>query len=95
MYLQITIILRPIDYWYNYSYYNSCAVQLAKIIMNKFSATYITEVAKPIQEKYCMDVGLEPCDIWMMGINEQGERINLVDKLQPLIQNELDKNGTV
>ena len=85
----------PIDYWYNYSYYNSCAVQLAKIIMNNFSATYITEVAKPIQEKYCMHAGLEPCDVWMMGINEQGERINLVDKLQPLIQNELDKNGTV
>ena len=85
----------PIDYWYNYSYYNSCAVQLAKIIMNNFSATYITEVAKPIQEKYCIDVGLQPCDVWMMGINEQGERINLVDKLQPLIQNELDKNGTV
>ena len=26
----------PIDHWYSYSYYNSCAVQLAKRILTKF-----------------------------------------------------------
>ena len=85
----------PIDHWYSYSYYNSCAVQLAKRILTKFKATYITEVAKPIQEEHCRTVGLKPCDIWMMGKNDNGERINLVDKLQDYIQYELDKNGSI
>ena len=85
----------PIDHWYSYSYYNSCAVQLAKRILTKFKATYITEVAKPIQEEHCRTVGLKPCDIWMMGKNDNGETINLVDKLQDYIQHELDKNGSI
>ena len=85
----------PIDHWYSYSYYNSCAVQLAKRILTKFKATYVTEVAKPIQEEHCRTVGLKPCDIWMMGKNDNGERINLVDKLQDYIQYELDKNGSI
>ena len=85
----------PIDHWYNYSYYNSCAVQLAKRVLTKFKATYITEVAKPIQIEHCRTVGLKPCDIWMMGKNDNGETINLVDKLQDYIQYELDKNGSI
>ncbi|MBT3560634.1 MAG: aminotransferase class I/II-fold pyridoxal phosphate-dependent enzyme [Flavobacteriaceae bacterium] len=80
----------PIDHWYNYSYYNSCAVELAKVIMPKFKATYITEIAKSIQIEHCKIVDLEPCDIWMMGKNKQGERINLIDQLQHKVQYELD-----
>ena len=85
----------PIDHRLNHNYYNSCAVQLAKRIMTRFHATYVTEVAKPIQIEHCWLVGLQPCDIWMMGKNGEGERINLVDRLRDQVQHELDKNGSI
>tara|TARA_R110002110_G_scaffold266945_4_gene482687 strand:+ start:83 stop:913 length:831 start_codon:yes stop_codon:yes gene_type:complete len=81
----------PIDHWYSYSYYNSCAVQLAKRIMINFKATYITEVAKPLQLRYCASRDLEPCDIWMMAKDKNGNLVNIVDQLKDTVQNALDE----
>ena len=43
--------------------------------------------------------GIDPlCNLWDISNDPLGyyrNQLNLVDKLQPLIQNELDKNGTV
>jgi len=81
----------PIDHWYSYSYYNSCAVQLAKRVMTKFKATYITEVAKPLQHSYCASMDLEPCDIWMIAKDKSGNKVNIVDHLQHKVQHALDE----
>ena len=85
----------PTSVHFGYTYFNSTAVEVAKKLMPVFKSRYITEVAKPIQEQYCRDKEIIPCDIWMMGRDLDGSRINLIDNLKDTVQNELDKNGTI
>ena len=79
----------PIQEPLGYSYFNSAACQIANHILPKFKPTYITEVAKPIQERYCIDNNLQPADIWMWAFNGN-DKICITDKIRDLIQQELD-----
>ena len=55
----------------------------------------LVTVILTLQEQYCRDNEIIPCDIWMMGRDLDGSRVNLIDNLKDTVQNELDKNGTV
>jgi len=80
----------PIDYQFKYNYFNSPAVELAKIILPKYHPGYITDVAKLIQTRYCLENGLTPCDIWMFALQD-GKRICITDFIRDEIQHKLDE----
>jgi histidinol-phosphate/aromatic aminotransferase/cobyric acid decarboxylase-like protein len=82
----------PIQEPFGYSYFNSPACEIAKHILPKFGPTYITNVAKPIQEKYCIDNNLRPADIWMWAF-DGNEKICITDQIRDLVQHELDNES--
>lgn len=79
----------PIGQYYNYNYFNTTAVEVCKTILPKFPATYITEVAKPIQENYCVENNLKPADIWMWAFDLDGNKLCITDKIMNLIEQQL------
>lgn len=79
----------PIGQYYSYNYFNTTAVEVAKIILPKFSATYITEVAKPIQENYCKKNNLKPADIWMWAFDSSGNKLCITDEIRVEIEQQL------
>ena len=79
----------PIGAHYSYNYFNTTAVEVAKTILPKFSATYITEIAKPIQETYCKENSLKPADIWMWAFDSKGEKICITDFIRDSIEQQL------
>ncbi len=79
----------PIGQYYSYNYFNTTASEVVKTILPKFRATYITEIAKPLQEKYCNDNNLIPADIWMWAFNSVGEKICITDYIQDSIEQQL------
>lgn len=80
----------PIDHHFSYNYFNSPAVEVAKIVLPKYHARYITNVAKPIQIRYCRENGLIPCDIWMLATGPNG-LICITDDIRDNVQHGLDK----
>jgi hypothetical protein len=81
----------PIDHYYDYNYFNIAAVECGKIVLSNFKATYITEVAKPIQIEYCKENNLTPADIWMWAFDSTGKKICITSSIQRMIQEELNK----
>jgi hypothetical protein len=79
----------PISHHFSYNYFNTTAVEVTKIILPKFPATYITEVAKPIQENYCVENNLTPADIWMWAFDLDGNKLCITDKIINLIEQQL------
>jgi len=79
----------PIGQHYNYNYFNTTAVEVAKIVLPKFPATYITQVAKPIQENYCKNNNLIPADIWMWAFDNNGNKVCITDSIMHLIEQQL------
>jgi hypothetical protein len=79
----------PISHHFGYNYFNTTAVEVTKIILPKFPATYITTVAKPIQEKYCKEHNLIPADIWMWAFDKDGNKICVTNKIIDIIEQQL------
>ena len=79
----------PIGQHYSYNYFNTTASEVVKTILPKFHATYITEIAKPLQEKYCKDNNLKPADIWMWAFDSEGEKICITDYIKDSIEQQL------
>jgi hypothetical protein len=82
----------PITEHFGYSYFNINACEVANTILPRFKATYITEIAKPIQEQYCIDNNLIPADIWMWAFDGDN-KICITDQIRDLIQQELDNES--
>jgi hypothetical protein len=82
----------PIGQHYKYNYFNTTASEVVKNILPKFHATYITEIAKPIQEKYCKDNYLKPADIWMWAFDKNNEKICITDYIIDTIEQQLLQN---
>ena len=81
----------PIDYYFEYNYFNIAAVECGKIVLSNFKANYITRVAKPIQLEYCKENNLSPADIWMWAFDQSGKKICITSSIQDRIQIELNK----
>jgi aspartate/methionine/tyrosine aminotransferase len=80
----------PISEHFGYSYYNVLATEVVKTILPRFDATYITRVAKPIQQQYCKQHNLLPADIWMWAFDSSGDKICITDYIRDAIQQELN-----
>ena len=82
----------PIGHHYSYNYFNTTASEVVKTILPKFHATYITEVAKPIQENYCKENNLIPADIWMWAFDSNGDKLCVTHQIMEKIEQQLLQN---
>ena len=76
----------PISRDFTYNYFNSQAVECAKVILPNFKSTYITQFAKPQQLKYCMENNLTPADIWMWAFDQNNQKICITDAIKNEVQ---------
>jgi hypothetical protein len=79
----------PIGVHFSYNYFNTTAVEVAKVILPNFDATYITKHAKPIQVDYCKKNGLRPADIWMWAF-DKSEKVCITEYIMHDVQHQLD-----
>jgi aspartate/methionine/tyrosine aminotransferase len=83
-------LTRPISTMYRFSYFNTLAVEAAKVILPNFKPTYITEHAKKYQLEYCLANDLRPADIWMWAFDKNNNKICITNHIKDLIQTKLD-----
>jgi len=76
----------PISREFTYNYFNSQAVECAKVILPNFKPTYITQFAKPQQLKYCIENNLTPADIWMWAFDQNNQKICITDAIKNEVQ---------